>query len=69
MKKLHRSTTDKQIAGVIGGIAEYFEVDPTILRLVFLLITVFTGFVPGIVFYIVAALVMPKQPAGEPPGY
>jgi len=67
MKRLYRSRTDKQVAGVLGGISEYLEIDSTVVRLVYLLITVFTGFVPGILFYIIAALVMPQRPAGEPP--
>lgn len=50
------------MAGVLGGIAEYFDVDSTLLRLAFLFILIFTGFVPGIIFYIVAAIVMPQKP-------
>ena len=68
MKRLYRSRTESKISGVLGGISEYFDVDPTVVRLIFLLLTVFTGFIPGIVFYIVAALIMPVRPPveGEP---
>lgn len=62
MKKIYRSNTDKMVAGVIGGFAEYFQVDSTLLRLGYVLITIFTGFFPGIIFYIVAALIMPLRP-------
>ena len=56
MKKLYRSSTDKKIAGVCGGIAEYMNVDSTIVRLVAVLL-VFWG--AGLLAYIVAALIMP----------
>lgn len=62
MKKLYLSSTDKKIFGVLGGLAEYFEVDSTLLRVVFLLIWVFTGFAPAIIFYLVSVLVIPKKP-------
>ncbi len=60
-KKLTRSTTDKVLTGVIGGIAAYFGVDSTLLRLAWLLIVAFTGFVPGLVAYIIAAVVIPEK--------
>lgn len=61
VKKLVRSTSDKMVSGVIGGVAHYTGVDSTLLRLTWLLIVAFTGFVPGIVAYIVASLVMPER--------
>lgn len=61
-KVLYRSSTDKKFAGVCGGLAEYFDVDPALMRLVWVLFIVFTGFVPGLIAYIVAAMVMPKEP-------
>ena len=57
-KKLYKSNTDKKLCGVCGGIAEYFEVDSTIIRLIWVLFTLFVGC--GILAYIIAALVMPK---------
>ena len=56
-KRLTKSATDKKLAGVCGGIAEYFGVDSTIVRLVFALLTV--GWGSGVAVYVVAALVMP----------
>ena len=58
-KKLYRSNTDKILAGVCGGIAEYLAVDPTVVRLLAVL-SVFTSV--GIIAYIVAALVIPLPP-------
>ena len=60
MKKLHKSQTEKKLCGVCGGIAEYFAVDPTIIRLLWVLGTIFVG--AGVIAYIIAAIVMPDQP-------
>ncbi|RJQ36683.1 PspC domain-containing protein [Candidatus Parcubacteria bacterium] len=65
MKRLYRSEENQIIAGVVGGIGEYFDVDPTLLRLVWLLIVIFTGFFPGILAYLLAVLVIPRRPAGH----
>lgn len=61
-KRLYKSDDDKIIVGVIGGIGEYFDLDPTILRLLYVLIAVLTGLVPAILGYIIAALVVPHKP-------
>ena len=58
-KKLVRSS-NKKIAGVCGGLAEYFNMDPTIVRIVYLLLTIFTAFA-GVLLYIILMLVMPAQ--------
>ena len=57
-KRLYKSILDKKLCGVCGGIAEYFEIDSTIVRLAWILFTVLGG--SGIIAYIIAALVMPK---------
>ena len=59
-KKLCRSTANKKLGGVCGGIAEYLDVDPTIVRLAWVLFTLFVG--AGILAYIIALLVMPNAP-------
>lgn len=59
-KKLYRSSTDKKLAGVCGGIAEYFDVDSTVIRLALVLFCLFGG--SGLIAYIIAALVMPQDP-------
>jgi len=58
-KKLYRSKKDKIIAGVAGGLAEYFNVDSTIVRVVFILLTLLHG--SGIIIYIALALVVPRE--------
>lgn len=59
-KKLYRSRTDKKVCGVCGGLAEYLEVDVTIVRLLGALSILFVGC--GLLAYIVAAIVMPIKP-------
>ena len=49
------------IAGVFGGLGEYGNIDPVFLRLIWILVVVFTGFVPGIVAYLLAIIVIPKK--------
>jgi len=58
-KRLTRSSTDKKIAGVCGGIAEYFHADPGVLRILVALLTIATGCIFGIIAYIVAWVVLP----------
>ena len=59
-KKLYRSRTNKKFFGVCGGLAEYFEIDATIVRLILALLVVFAGF--GVLAYLIAALIMPEAP-------
>lgn len=61
MKRLYRSRTDRKIAGVCGGIANYFEVDPTFVRLLWILFCFLGG--AGIILYIIAVIVIPLEPA------
>ncbi|MDD4358319.1 MAG: PspC domain-containing protein [Candidatus Pacebacteria bacterium] len=61
MKKLYKSKNNKIFSGVIGGIGEYFNVDPTILRLIWILILFGTGFFPGLAIYIIAAMIVPEH--------
>jgi len=63
VKRLYRSRKDRIIAGVCGGIGEYFEIDPTLIRLVWLLLGL-TG--AGIVVYIVAWAIVPEEPVSTP---
>lgn len=60
MKRLTRSKTDKKIAGVAGEIANYFEIDPVLVRLIFALACIPGGF-PGLMAYIIAWIVMPLE--------
>ena len=63
-KKLYKSQ-DKMIDGVCAGIAEYFDVDPTLVRVAYAAASIFTTGFPGIILYIVLAIVMPRNPYGK----
>ena len=56
-KRLYKSATDKKLCGVCGGIAEYFDMDPTLVRLAWVAFTLLGG--SGIIACIVAAIIMP----------
>lgn len=60
MKKLFRSEENKIVAGILGGMGEYFQVDPTALRLLFLVVVLITGIVPGVIAYLLALLIVPR---------
>lgn len=60
MKKLYRSNIDKKLCGVCAGVAEYFEIDPTIVRLAWVIMALCVGC--GLLAYIIAAIVIPKRP-------
>ena len=66
--RLHRSRTNRVLAGVCGGIAEYYGSDPTAVRLATLIIGLFTGVVPMVLVYIVAAVVVPDGDGVAVPG-
>ena len=59
-KKLYKSNTDKKIDGVCAGIGEYFDIDPTLIRLAWVLGTLFVG--AGIIAYIIASVIIPLKP-------
>lgn len=59
-KRLYRSSRDKMIAGVCGGVAEYFDVDPTLIRLG--AVVLMFGWGSGLLAYLVAAIIIPKNP-------
>lgn len=60
MKRLYKSQTNKMICGVCGGVAEYLNIDPTIVRLIWAVLVFAFG--TGILAYIVAAIIMPEGP-------
>jgi phage shock protein PspC (stress-responsive transcriptional regulator) len=59
MKKLHKSRTQKMVAGVCGGIAEYFNIDPSLVRLGFIALSFLAG--GGLMVYIIAAIILPNE--------
>ncbi len=62
-RRLHRSRKDRMIAGVAGGIGQYFDIDPILVRLAFVVLTLAGG--SGILFYIVAWIIMPEATEAE----
>ena len=60
-KKLYKSDENKMIDGVCGGIAEYFDLDPTVVRLGWVLFTALGG--SGLLAYLICALVIPRKPS------
>ncbi|MDD6312285.1 MAG: PspC domain-containing protein [Firmicutes bacterium] len=61
MKRLYRSRTNKMLCGVCAGIADYFQIDPTIVRLGTVVLCCMAG--TGIIAYIVGAIIIPEEPA------
>lgn len=61
-KKLYRSKTDKMLCGVLGGLAEYLDVDATLIRILYAALSVFSAGIPCIVLYIICAIVIPEAP-------
>jgi phage shock protein C len=61
MKRLFRSEQNKKIAGVCGGIGEFFDIDPTLIRLVFIFLGLATGLIPFIIGYIIAWWIVPTK--------
>lgn len=59
MKQLHKSTSNRVLAGVLGGFAERYGIDPTVLRVIYAAVTIITATVPLVLLYLAAALIMP----------
>lgn len=58
-KRLTRSTSERMLAGVAGGVAAYFDMDPTLVRLIFVLLAAAGG--PGVLIYLVMWLIVPED--------
>lgn len=61
-KKLYKSSSNRMLAGVCAGIAEYFNIDATIIRVAFALVSVLAASVPGVLIYIICAIIIPDEP-------
>jgi phage shock protein C len=61
-RKLYRSRTNRQLAGVCGGLAQYFNADPTLIRVLFVVLALLGG--PGLLIYLVLWIVVPEEPVG-----
>jgi phage shock protein C len=64
-KKLYRSRQNRMISGVCGGLGEYFGIDPTLMRILFVLAT-FLGFGSALLVYIILLIVVPEEPLAPP---
>ena len=62
VKKLYRSKENRIIAGILGGIGEYLNVDPVVVRVVYIIFMAMSGFFPLILAYILLLLVIPEKP-------
>jgi phage shock protein C len=58
-RKLYRSNTNRMLAGVCGGLAEYFNLDPTLIRVLFIVLAVLGG--SGVILYLAMWIIVPKQ--------
>jgi phage shock protein C len=61
-RKLYRSRSNRKLAGVCGGLAQYFNTDPTLIRVLFVVFALLGG--PGLVVYLVLWIVVPEEPLG-----
>lgn len=60
-KRLYRSTSQKMLGGVCGGLAEYFDMDPSLIRLIFVAVCLMTAVLPMTFFYLIAWIVVPIE--------
>lgn len=61
MKRLYRSRNDRKIAGVLGGVSEYFQMDPTVVRIVYAILFILTSFFPFGLIYLAAIFIIPNE--------
>jgi phage shock protein C len=59
-RPLHRSSANRMIAGVLGGLAEYFDIDPTLMRVGYVIVSIVSAAFPGILVYLVLWMVIPE---------
>lgn len=62
-KRLYRSTTNKMIGGVCAGFSEYFNIDPTIVRIILVALALGCGF--GVLFYLLCWIIIPQKPVSD----
>jgi len=61
MKRLYRSKKNRMIAGICGGIGEYFDIDPTLVRVLYIIVSVFSIAFPGILVYLILWVIIPHS--------
>ena len=62
IKRLYRSRAECKISGVCGGMGLYFHIDPTVVRIAWIAVTLMTGLLPGVVAYVISRFVVPLEP-------
>mgnify|MGYP003418808914 len=62
MRNLYRSEDNKIFFGILGGLGEYYSIDPVLLRAGYVFVTVITGIVPGALAYFICKFIIPKKP-------
>ncbi|MCA9487269.1 PspC domain-containing protein [Candidatus Woesearchaeota archaeon] len=62
VKHLYRSKENRIFAGIIGGVGEFFDVDPVILRVLFVIVTLVTAFLPLFLLYLICIFIIPENP-------
>jgi len=67
MKKLYRSRTNRILAGILGGLGDYYSIDATVLRIFAILGILITGLFPGVIAYIIAIFIIPEEPVRDVP--
>ena len=60
-KRLYRSRTDRQLTGVLGGVSDYLRMDPSFVRIAYVILTILTGFVPGLFLYLIMTFIVPVE--------
>lgn len=65
MTRIYRSRSERKIAGLCGGIGELLDIDPTIVRLLFVVLGLATGVLPFLVGYIIGWVIIPQAPLGD----
>jgi phage shock protein C len=65
MKRLYKSQTNKVLSGLLGGLGDYWNVDPVMLRVVYVFIACVTGVIPGIIAYLIGSLIVPLPPSAN----
>ena len=60
-KKLYRSQSRKMLGGVCGGLGDYFDIDVTLIRLVFVALSLVTAIIPMVIFYLIAWIIIPVE--------
>lgn len=63
-RRLYRSRSDRMISGVLAGVGNYLGIDPTVVRVLYVVFSILTSIWPALVFYVIATVVIPEEPAG-----